>query len=127
MTIQLSRSMSRRLPAPQPSDIKLTLIFDGTTVTNTYDMPSGAAAGDTYLLAIQTPSEITASGEYAWNINEEIDYTGTIGAEYESVSGLASVVNRDSSPYGAGWGIAGVDQLLTVGTTGVLWMTGTGG
>ena len=39
-----------------PSDIKLTLIFDGTTVTNTYDMPSGVAPGT----PISWPSRLPA-------------------------------------------------------------------
>ena len=35
------------------------------------------------------------------------------------------MVAQDNSPYGAGWGLDGVSQLVAV-TGGVLWVTGQG-
>src|SRR5207253_1320290 len=45
----------------------------------------------------------------------------------QTVSGsLPVVVNGSSDPFGQGWSVAGLDQLVSV-TGGVLWVYGSGG
>jgi len=102
-----------------PTDIKVTLFVDGATTTATFD-PSGHSAGSTYLLAVQDGSDVTSSGLYDWDAIVEIDYTS--GSVMEEGSGLAT----GAGPFGAGWGIAGVDQLLEQPDGDVLWLTGSG-
>jgi hypothetical protein len=41
------------------------------------------------------------------------------------LSGTATVVDESATPLGAGWGIAGINQLVPV-QGGVLWVTGNG-
>src|SRR5207249_973558 len=42
-----------------------------------------------------------------------------------TLTGKLPVVTRDDSPYGAGWGIQGIDRLFPV-TDGVIWQSGNG-
>jgi hypothetical protein len=103
-----------------PSTITLELIWDsaGTspqTVSSTFT-PSGTAG-----MAIQVTTPISVAGVYDWKI-EELDSTSTV---LDTATGVASVFPENNSPFGAGWGVAGIDQLVT-SHNDVLWCTGTG-
>ena len=47
-----------------------------------------------------------------------MDYTGTANDHALSVSGSTFVVNRASSPYGAGWSFSGTDTLVSIAASG---------
>jgi YD repeat-containing protein len=104
-----------------PTAIALDLIWNGTNEGTTFT-PSGGTAGATYLLAVQGPHG-TASGEYPWDVSVTVDYTSL--TQTFVPSGQTPVVAEDNSPFGAGWGLSGVDHLLLT-DGGVLWMTGSG-
>ena len=106
-----------------PLQILVTLTWNGTPEGTTTFTPSGSAtAGSTYLLDVSPPA-VASSGAYPWEVSVEVDYSGTTLTN--DLTGTSNVETRAASPYGAGWGIAGIDQLLpTAG--GVLWLYGTG-
>jgi len=108
------------------SSIDLTLIWDpsGADLTTTATFDTTGSAGATYLLAEQVPSAVTASGEYSWELDAQINYS--TGSPFDATfTGQAAVDAEGSSPFGAGWGISGIDQLM-VTDGGVLRLTGTG-
>jgi len=80
--------------------------------------------GSTFLLGVQLDSPVAQSGIYDWEIDMQLSFGD--GSTLEGkLDGTAPVVVRDTSPYGAGWGIAGIDQLVT-SPDGVMWITGAG-
>jgi YD repeat-containing protein len=98
-----------------PSTITGTLIWDvgGTPSTTTLSWGTGGAhPGDVLTLAAQAPAAVTQTRRYGWQVQVSTPQ-GT-----QSVSGAAYVVTQDSSPFGAGWTFAPVDQLFSVTADG---------
>jgi RHS repeat-associated protein len=71
---------------------------------------------------------MTQTDHNNWSVMATVKYASG-DPDTPSASGTGSVVVQDSSvsadPYGAGWGISGVDRLFSV-TGGMLWAYGTG-
>jgi hypothetical protein len=68
--------------------------------------------------------------DYPWSASITVTKQGG-GTVQVNASGYVPVVVRDSSPYGAGWGIDGIDQLFPIAANGnvpagPLWVTGAG-
>ena len=103
----------------------MTLTWNGTTQSPVTFTPDGSG---TQVVAVQVDSPVTATGEYSWSVAYDLVFHS--GSQTGTVSGDSSVVVQDSSsqpdPYGAGWGIASVDQLDTKISGGILWVYGTG-
>jgi YD repeat-containing protein len=62
-----------------------------------------------------------------------INYTVEVTSSHKNVSSLMSsttqqvlIVNRQSSPYGNGWWLAGLEQLFIVATDTLIWVGGDG-
>jgi RHS repeat-associated protein len=106
-----------------PTQILVDLIWNGTDVGTTTFVPAGGTtAGNTYLLDVRPPA-MAQSKVYEWQASVAVQYsTSTVSG---TITGSTIVVTRANSPYGAGWGIAGIDQLLPT-RNGVLWLYGTG-
>jgi hypothetical protein len=110
-----------------PSTISARLTFSGTAAaTVSYSVPTGFGAGAEIRLALQAPTTITRTGRYGFSVT----VTGT-GLNLTFV-GSTFVVAQDSSPFGAGWTLAGVDQLVSIaadsnGPAGMLRVWGSGG
>src|SRR5262249_43947151 len=89
---------------------------------------TGHSAGDTYYLALQVASAVTATDYYPFTIEVRATRGGNI-FNYDPFNGKMPVVPLDSSSnaFGRGWGLTGLDQIVPV-TSGVLWVYGgTGG
>ncbi len=85
------------------------------------------SAGTTYLLPVQVSTPVTATGLYDWSLTLTATFSSG-GPITRVVSGQAAVVVRDqaSNPFGPGWSVAGLDQLVPV-ADGVLYVYGSGG
>src|SRR5262249_25013519 len=88
-----------------------------------------------YLLANSVNTTVSSTGLYDWQLDIHVTFDSSPAVD-RSVSGTAAVVRRDStlvgpgyqtaSPYGPGWSLAGVDQLVAF-SDGVLYVYGAGG
>jgi hypothetical protein len=112
-----------------PSSIQVQLTWNnGTAQPWVTFSTTGHAAGDSYVLAAQVSSPVTTSGAYPWTLAIQIN--GGLGHNtYLTVSGTAYVVsNTSNDPFGAGWSLAGVDQLVSADLAGdILYLPGAGG
>ena len=98
--------------------------FNGTTQTTVTEILNPPVNG-VYQVAMQPDDPVSSTGAYTWSATVTFS-NSTGGASWTvSASGTVYAVVRDSSPYGAGWGLAGISQLVTV-SGGVLWVTGQG-
>jgi RHS repeat-associated protein len=107
-----------------PGSITLQLTWNGTAQGAVNFSTSGHSAGDTYVLAAQVTNPVTQTGEYPY----KLEITGNDGSPFDIViNGQLGVVNNGANgsgvvtdPFGAGWGLAGLDQLVSVSAgTGV--------
>src|SRR5260370_14647848 len=81
-------------------------------------------------MAVQVGTALTQTGVYPWSATITATKQGG-GTVQVNASGYVPVVVRDSSAYGAGWGIDGIDQLFPIAANGsvpagLLWVTGAG-
>jgi YD repeat-containing protein len=109
---------------PLPTSIDLQLTWNGTQQSSVSFSTAGHQAGDTLVLAVQVAGPVQTTGVYGWSILATIHMPGNLSVQ-ETVSGSTPVVVAENSPYGAGWGIQGIDRLVAV-QGGVMWVTGTG-
>jgi YD repeat-containing protein len=106
---------------PTQAQVQLTWNSAQTPVTfNTSGLPAGAV----YDLAAQVANPVTTSGVYNWSATVTLTFPNS-GQLQLNTSGVAYVLARDASPYGAGWWLDGVSQLV-IGPTGALLTTGAG-
>jgi RHS repeat-associated protein len=102
--------------AAVPSQIQVQLTWNGNAQGWITFGTSGHTSGDVYALPVQVSSAVTASGIYTWQVEVKATVGGTI---YDrTASGVLPLVVNTSSPYGAGWSLAGT-QLLLIGTQGI--------
>src|SRR5204863_57586 len=59
-----------------PSQIVATLTFDGDAESPVTFSTGGHSAGDTYLLAFQVSSAVSATGYYPWSVDIALTYAG---------------------------------------------------
>jgi hypothetical protein len=110
-----------------PASIQAQLTWNGTAQPWVTFGTTGHSPGDTYLLAVQVANAVSATGLYTYTL--EVKTTGTTPTYDVTTSGTQQVVANDSSPFGAGWYLDGLDRLVPVsnGTaTAMLWVNGTG-
>jgi len=91
-----------------PSTITAQLTFNNTPLaTVTYDT-SGLNPGDIVQIALQADATGVSTGRYPWSITVTDSGTPT------TFSGSVDIVNQANSPYGAGWSLDNVEQLVPV-------------
>jgi YD repeat-containing protein len=112
--------------------IQLTLTWNGVAQSPVdFAIPGGYVLGTQLMMAVQDASPVPSTGLYGWSVDvKTLDSSSHVVTD-TTTSGYSPIVVRDSSvsgdadPYGAGWGITGIDQLVPM-TGGVLWITGAG-
>ena len=115
--------------AALPATAAAVLTWDGTAGATVTYSTAGFAPGDLVSLAVQAPSGQT-TGRHVWSLT--VNFPGS-GVAPQTSSGVAYVVARDSSAFGAGWAFSGSDRLITVTAdgygdpAGVVRVEGTGG
>jgi RHS repeat-associated protein len=110
-----------------PSSFTVQLTWNGgTPQTPVSFSTTGHSAGDTLAAAVQVANAVTSTGLYPWSATVVLHYANADTLTRTIAGSTPVVVNGSSGPYGEGWSVAGVDQLISV-TGGVLWIYGSGG
>lgn len=104
--------------------------FEGIIGTNSWRVPACSAGDELTLSAsIQMDMSTRSSGQYQFTLNSGIlTKLGTrplVGRKVTN-TGSFSVVNYTKSPFGSGWGIAGLQQLIKHQDGSVLLVDGNG-
>jgi RHS repeat-associated protein len=109
-----------------PDQLQADLSWNGGAFSSwTTFGTSGHSAGDTYVMALQVPSAITATGNYSYTMQVQATYGSY--TQTRDASGTLAVVVRDvSNPFGNGWSLSILDQIVPV-TGGVLYVSGSTG
>src|SRR5262249_1165849 len=113
--------------ASMPATVTARLTFDGTAAATVTYNTSGFTPGDGLTLALQSSQSITTTGRYGYSVLVQVP-----GQADQTINGSVYVVAQDTSPFGAGWGLAGVDRLVSIaadanGPAGMLRVLGSGG
>ncbi len=105
-----------QLPAGQavPATITAQLTLNGTAGSTIVYNTSSLNPGDIVQIALQGNATSLSTGRYPWQI------TVTNGTNNTNYSGDVDLVNQASSPYGAGWSLDNVEQLVPVAGSGVI-------
>ena len=108
-----------------PSAISAQLTFNGTAGTNYGYSTSGLTPGRSLRFAQQANTSSLATGRYNWQMDVTTTFYGI--QTVHSFTGSTNVVSRNSStaPYGRGWQLAGLDQLVSQ-TGGMLFVRSDG-
>ena len=101
-----------------PDQIKAQIAWNGGApqTEQTYST-SGLVAGEDWTIAQQVNSAVTTTGRYDWAMTVTMDYSASADI-VRTISGTAFVIAEDSSPYGAGWTLAGVNRLHSISASG---------
>ncbi|HEY2848999.1 MAG TPA: Ig-like domain-containing protein, partial [Gemmatimonadaceae bacterium] len=108
-----------------PSSLTATLNIGGHSLTHTYSWNSSCNSA-TCRIVIPVPADSLSlnTGWYADTLQVSVTSGGTpyTATDYGSVA----VVNRTATPFGAGWWLDGLEQLVSVDATKQLWVAGDG-
>jgi RHS repeat-associated protein len=116
----------RDVTKARPDSIGARLVVNGTQVG--YQRWTGFPTGDTARVALGFDASGTqyATGVYSYHFEVTAYYAGGMSGVIYSRDGRMSIVNRTQSSFGSGWWLAGLEQLVAVGTTEQLWVGGDG-
>ncbi len=108
-----------------PSTVTATLNIDGHSLSHTYSW-NGSCNSATCRIVVPVPTDSLSipTGWYADTLTVSLTSGGT---PYSATAvGSVAIVDRTATPYGAGWWIDGIEQLVTVDATKQLWVAGDG-
>ena len=108
-----------------PSSVYAELKVDGVKRANATYSTSGWSAGQTRQIVLAFDASSYSTGVYPFTLMVRSQYGS--GPEDTSVNGKLIVVNREASRFGAGWWVAGVEQLVTNTPDGSLLWVGADG
>ena len=106
-----------------PTTVNATLTFNGTAGTTWYYNTSQFTPGDVQQIGLQANATSLSTGRYSYSaqvVDERSTNTTT------TYSGTATVINQDTSAFGDGWTLAGLEQI-TSASGGVILSLGEGG
>jgi RHS repeat-associated protein len=110
--------------ASVPSTVQASVVIGGVTVASA-SWPGGDwQPGSTRRVAVQWDGLNTATGLYTYSLQVTAAY-GTTQVSSTPRTDSMAVVNRSASHFGAGWWVAGWEQLVPNGP-GFLWVGGDG-
>ncbi len=112
---------------PLPANITMVLDFNGTAAPTVVYSTTGMGRGDVLTMALQASQSITTTNRYGYSVLVQV-----AGVADQNVTGSVFVVAQDTSAFGAGWGLSGVDRLVSIasdanGPAGMLRVLGSGG
>ena len=112
---------------PVPTQIQVTLTWNGTAQSPVTFSTAGHSPGDVYQLNTQVASPVTATGVYPWTVTIQATLPGG-NVVQSTISGTSLVVvNGSTDPIGKGWSVGGTAQLIPDGNGGYFWVDGGGG
>jgi RHS repeat-associated protein len=107
-----------------PDSVTARLLFSGVEQTKSKWLGTNWAAGSTRRIVLSFDALAKATGLYAYTLEVTRWYQG--GPQPQTVPGELVIVNRENSPFGAGWWLAGFEQLVHLSSTHKLWIGGDG-
>ncbi len=107
-----------------PEKIKAEFYYNGSLASTVYYSTSGLVAGDPQRFVLQADAAALATGTYDWEVRAT-EYHGSEFA-YRTFTGKSTIVNRNSSEFGANWWLRGLDQLTVEGSGAVVVSFGSG-
>jgi RHS repeat-associated protein len=108
-----------------PDSIRAVLLVDGVQVAAVRFQ--GWGSGTVRRIAVPFQAHAHATGVYTYTLQVTAEWLNGTQQALTTRTGRMGVVNRSASPFGAGWWIAGLEQLVTVaGDTAKLWIGGDG-
>jgi RHS repeat-associated protein len=115
------------LPAgdPLPTTVQATLTVNGVNYVRSWAGTAWGSAGQTRRVVVGFDAAALGTGVYAYSL-EIRRITGQSNTVLQTFSGRLPIVNRATSPFRAGWWLAGYEQLFFPADTTVLWVGGDG-
>ncbi len=116
------------LPAgqPLPSTVTATLLINGaTSATGSWSGADWGAPSGTRKITLGYDAIGAATGVYPYTLQVVATTNGSV-ATIATSSGQIIIVNRAGSPFGAGWWVAGLDQLIPQTGNTLLFIGGDG-
>ena len=112
--------------SPEPTSIDATLTIPGKSPITRSFAWSSACLGRTCRIVI--PIDAAASGLTTGIYEYTLSLQPTNGQSSQPISRIDTlvIVDRSSSPFGAGWWLDGLEQLITVDASRKLWIGGDG-
>ena len=111
--------------ATTPDSITGTLVVGSHSCGNQHWSTSGWTPGTVRRVTAVCPTDTLSTGAYPFTL--QITSVKSGATKNFSTSGTLIVVNRSSSPYGAGWSMAGLERLYFPADTNTrLWVAGDG-
>jgi RHS repeat-associated protein len=108
-----------------PSNVTATLKVNGGTVATATWPGSNFPAGTTKRVALGFDAlSGYATGLYPYSVEVSATYAGGV-TQTTAVFDTMAIVNRAASPFGAGWWVSGMEQVVPV-APGLLWIGGDG-
>jgi RHS repeat-associated protein len=109
-----------------PPTVTATLTWNGTAQSPVNFSTTGFVPGTPLTFAVQSTAAVTATGSYPWSLSVSIP-----GQNPLTASGTAYIVAADNSPFGAGWSLSTLNQLVPImasgsSPAGELWVYGDG-
>jgi YD repeat-containing protein len=92
-----------------PATVQVSLSINGGSAVNVTWSSTGSNLGDILELPIQGNAAGLATGRYSWSVT----VTPSSGSP-STYNGNFDLVNQSSSPFGAGWSLADLNQLVSV-------------
>ncbi|HKS91028.1 MAG TPA: hypothetical protein VJQ83_03795, partial [Tepidiformaceae bacterium] len=111
---------------PAPTSIQATISIPGKTpITRSYAWSSGCSgAACRIVVPVNAAASGLTTGLYQYTLT--VQSVGGQASQPDSVTDTLIVVDRSASPFGSGWWLDGLEQLLTVDATRQLWIGGDG-
>lgn len=119
-------------PNPLPDSIRATLTVNGTPYAKTWPGSNWGSAGQTRRvpMGFDAAAAGLATAEYGYTlVFSKFTGDGWSGTPIQQDSGVLTIVNRSGTVFGAGWWIAGYEQLVLyagIPDGRVLWLGGDG-
>lgn len=108
-----------------PDSVVARLWVNGGLVgTRSKWVDTSFAPGKTRRIAVAFDASAYATGVYPLMLETRRHHGGSVSAD--TVTSELVIVNRVNSPFGAGWWLAGMEQLVVVSATKLLWVGGDG-
>jgi len=107
-----------------PTALKATVTIAGQTIPK--DFPWNSACASTSCRIVVPITTTQPTGLYPVKLQVVAMNGTTTLATSDTVTDTVVVINRAASPYGSGWWIDGLESLVTLSATKMLWIGGDG-
>lgn len=108
-----------------PTNVQATLIVGGVTRSTQTWAGTNWSPGTTRRIAVGYDALADATGSYAYSLAVTKLVNGSL-LTVRTDTGHVVIVNRSASPFGPGWWLAGLDQLLPLADGSKLFVGGDG-